>query len=80
MDNPSPDMQWAIEEWHQVMEGRGTFPQQEYYQHQMPTSHQAGGESSFSSNPMDNLFDELRELRMRQDHHFGTFETQFNDF
>ena len=62
------------------MEGRGTFPQQEYYQHQMPTSHQAGGESSSSSNPMDNLLYELRELRTQQDYRFRRIETQFNDF
>ena len=62
------------------MEGRGTFPQQEYYQHQIPISYKAEGESSSSSNPMDNLLYELRELRTRQDHHFGRFETQFNDF
>ena len=80
MDDSSPDMQWAIEEWHQVMEGRDTFLQQEYYQYQMPTSHQAGGESSSSSNPMDNLLYELRELRTQQDYHFGRLETQFNNF
>ena len=62
------------------MEGRGSFPKQEYHQHQMPTGHQAGGESSSSSNPMDNLLYELRELRTPQDYRFGRIETQFNDF
>ena len=80
MDEPSPDMQWAIQEWYQVMEGRDSFPQQEYHQHQMPTGRQARGESSSSSNPIDSLVYELQELQTRQDHHFGRFETQFNDF
>ena len=46
----------------------------------MPTSHQARRESSSSSNPMDNLLYELRELRTQQDYRFRRIETQFNDF
>ena len=77
MGESSPNIQWAIMEWHQLMGRRGSIPQQEHLQQQTASPSREGATSTF--NPINNLAYELREMRMGQEQFFQRFETRFDN-